>query len=140
MTFRYLLLSPTASDRQALLSAVFGTFELAPKGQGEMAHLKEDKGGTLEVVGAGSPSKLFSTARKLLESAVQIHGVLMVLSSGDEESWEEARELTQWLDSRKAAVPLKTWVMGDPKEVDRETSRKVLAELMDEHQRVLRKG
>ena len=140
MTFRYLLLSPDASDRQTVLSALFGTFELAPRGKGEMARLTEEQGGELEIVGAGSPSRLFTTARKLLESAVQIHGVLMVLPSGDETSWDEARELTQWLESEKEPVPLKTWVMGDPREIDKETVRKIFVELMDEHERGLRTG
>jgi len=140
MTIRYLLLSPDASHRQAMLSAVFGAFELGPKGRGEMVRLKEDMGGELEIVGAGSPSRLFDTARKLLDSAFQIHGVFMLLSSGDEASWEEARKLTQWLESLDEAVPLKTWVMSDPKEIGKETSRKILVELMDEHERTLKTG
>ena len=94
----------------------------------------------MEIVGAGAPSRLFATARKLIDSAVQIHGILMLLSSGDEISWEETRKLTQWLEDENKPVPLKTWVMGDPKQIDKETSRKILVELMDEHEQILKSG
>jgi hypothetical protein len=140
MTIRYLLLSPDERDRQALLTSIFGTFEPAPRGKGELVRLKEDKGGKMEIVGAGAPSRLFATARKLIDSAVQIHGILMLLSSGDEVSWEETRKLTQWLEDENKPVPLKTWVMGDPKQIDKETSRKILVELMDEHEQILKSG
>ncbi len=140
MTIRYLLLCPDEKDRQALLAAIFGTFELAPRGKGEIVRLKEEKGGEMEIVGAGAPSRLFAIASKLIDSTVQIHGILMLLSSGDEGSWEETRNLTQWLEDENKPVPLKTWVMGDPGEIDKETSRKILVELMDEHERILKSG
>ncbi len=140
MTIRYLLLCPDEKDRQALLAAIFGTFELAPRGKGEIVRLKEEKGGEMEIVGAGAPSRLFAIASKLIDSTVQIHGILMLLSSGDEGSWEETRKLTQWLEDENKPVPLKTWVMGNPGEIDKETSRKILVELMDEHERILKSG
>lgn len=133
---RYMILSPSEEARQAFLGGLFGTFELSPRGRGEKAVLNVPEG-DLEVVGAGKTGVLFSTTRKILEGGIQLDGILLLIPSGDEDSWQEAREITQWIRNNEPAVAVKTWVFGGISDLDKETAKKALLTLVLEHTKVL---
>jgi len=131
-----MILSPSEEARQAFLGGLFGTFELSPRGRGEKAILSVQEG-DLEIVGTGRTGVLSSTIRKILESGVQLDGILLLIPSGDEGSWQEARDITQWIRNNKSAVAVKTWVFGGISDLDKETARKALLTLVLEHTKVL---
>ena len=133
---RYMILSPSEEARQAFLGGLFGTFELSPRGRGEKATLNVT-GGDLEVVGTGQKGKLFDTTRRILEGGIQVDGILVLIPSGDEDSWKEARQISQWIGSEVQSVAIKTWVFGGLSDLDKETARKALLTLVSEHGRVL---
>lgn len=133
---RYMILSPSEEARQAFLGGLFGTFELSPRGGGEKAILNVPEG-DLEVVGAGKAGVLFNTIRKILEGGVQLDGILLLIPSGDEDSWQEAREITQWVRNNEPTVAAKTWVFGGIGDLDKETAKKALLTLVLEHTKVL---
>ena len=93
-----MLLSPSEEARQAFLGGLFGTFELSPKGHGEKAVLKVE-GGNLEVVGTGVQGKLKQMALKLLGGGVQVDGILLLVPTGDETSWAEAKSISHLIQS-----------------------------------------
>ena len=136
MVIRYMILSPSEEARQAFLGGLFGTFELSPRGRGEKATLNVT-GGDLEVVGTGQKGKLFDTTRRILEGGIQVDGILVLIPSGDEDSWKEARQISQWIGSEVQSVAIKTWVFGGLSDLDKETARKALLTLVSEHGRVL---
>jgi len=133
---RYLILSPSEEARQAFLGRLFGTFELAPRGGGEKTTLNVT-GGDLEIVGAGRPERLFEMTQKLLESGIQLDGILVLIPSGDEKSWAESRRISSWVLDKKMPLSIKSWVFGDLKDLDKETARKALLTLVSEHEKVL---
>lgn len=134
--FRYLILSPSGEARQAFLGRLFGSFELSPRGGGEKAALNV-KGGDLEIVGAGRPGKLFEMTRKLLDSGIQMDGILVLIPSGDENSWMESRRISGWIQENQIPLSIKSWVFGDLSDLDKETARKALLTLVSEHEKVL---
>ena len=133
---RYLILSPSEEARQAFLGGLFGTFELSPRGRGEKAILPVD-GGVLEIVGTGLKGKLKEMSVKLLEGGVQIDGILLLIPSGDDDSWAEAKAINEWLNSAGRATVLKSWVFGGLGDLDKDTARKALLTLVSEHEKNL---
>jgi len=128
-----LILSPSEEARQAFLGGLFGTFELSPKGHGEKVVLNVE-GGSLEVVGTGNAGKLQDTAHRLVEGGVQVDGMLVLVPSGDDPSWTEARSITQWIQSTDQPIVVKTWVFNSLEDLDKETTRKNLLTLIGEHE------
>ena len=133
---RYLILSPSEEARQAFLGGLFGTFELSPRGRGEKATLTVDSG-DLEIVGTGLKGKLKEMSIKLLEGGVQIDGILLLIPSGDDDSWAEAKAINEWLLSTGRATVVKSWVFGGLGDLDKETARKALLTLVSEHEKNL---
>lgn len=132
MIVRYVILSPSQEARQAFLGGLFGSFELSPRGRGEKVSLAVE-GGVLEVVGTGETGKLEATTRRLIDSGVQVDGLLFLIPSGDDQSWKEARAIAQWVQTEKRAMALKTWVFGSLEDLDKETTRKSLLTIINEH-------
>ncbi len=135
---RYLLLSPVNSMRQSFVGAVFGAFELSPQGQGEKVTFKSSSGDVLEIVGIGGSGNLDDLGRKLFEGNVKVDGILALLPSGDTGSLDQARALAKWLGETGTAVPMRTLVVDDGSEVPKETAKKTLVALMDEHEELLK--
>lgn len=133
MIIRYMILSPSEQARQAFLGGLFGTFELSPRGHGEKVTLNVE-GGDLEVVGMGIAGKLQNMTLKLLEKGVQVDGILILIPSGDDASWAEARNITQWVQSSGRPVAVKTWVFNALEDLDKETTKKNLLTLVKEHE------
>lgn len=133
---RYLILSPSEEARQAFLGGLFGTFELSPRGRGEKATLTV-AAGDLEIVGTGLKGKLKEMSIKLLEGGVQIDGILLLIPSGDDDSWAEAKAINEWLLSTGRATVVKSWVFGGLGDLDKETARKALLTLVSEHEKNL---
>jgi hypothetical protein len=133
---RYMILSPSEEARQAFLGRLFGTFELPPKGKGEKAILKVEDG-ELEVVGTGKAGTLLSTISRIMEGGVQLDGILILIPSGDENSWQEAREVTLWVKKNEPKVVVKTWVFGGINDLDKETAKKAILTLVLEHTKML---
>ena len=133
---RYLILSPSEEARQAFLGGLFGTFELSPRGRGEKAILPVD-GGVLEIIGTGLKGRLKEMSVKLLEGGVQIDGILLLIPSGDDDSWAEAKAINEWLRSAGKATVLKSWVFGGLGDLDKETARKALLTLVSDHEKNL---
>lgn len=128
-----MILSPSEQARQAFLGGLFGTFELSPRGHGEKVTLNVE-GGDLEVVGMGIAGKLQNMTLKLLERGVQVDGILILIPSGDDASWAEARNITQWVQSSGRPVAVKTWVFNALEDLDKETTKKNLLTLVKEHE------
>jgi len=133
---RYVILSPSDEARRAFLGGLFGTFELSPRGHGEKAAVNVE-GGALEVVGTGVPGKLQEMALRLLKGGVQVDGILVLVPYGDEDSWKEAKSLTQWIQTDGRPVTIKTWVFNSLTDLDKETTRKTLLTLINEHEESL---
>ena len=133
MIIRYMILSPSEEARQAFLGGLFGTFELSPRGHGEKVTLNVE-GGDLEVVGMGVAGKLQNMTLKLLERGVQVDGILVLIPSGDDASWSEAKSITQWVQSSGRPVAVKTWVFNSLEDLDKETTKKNLLTLVKEHE------
>ena len=131
-----MILSPSEEARQAFLGGLFGAFELSPRGHGEKVSL-EVEGGELEVVGTGLPGKLQDIALRLLKGDVQVDGLLFLIPSGDNESWNEAKSISQWIHSENRTIALKTWVFNSLGDLDKETAKKSLLTLINEHQNQL---
>jgi len=131
---RYVILSPSEEARQAFLGGLFGTFELSPRGHGEKVTLKVE-GGDLEVVGTGVAGKLQDMALRLVEGGVQVDGILILIPSGDDPSWTEARAIAQWTHSTDRPIAVKTWVFSSLGDLDKETTRKNLLTLISEHEK-----
>ncbi len=136
MIIRYMILSPSVEARQAFLGGLFGSFELSPRGKGERTTLNVT-GGNLEIVGVGQMGQLFDMTRKLLQGGVQVDGILVLIPSGDEGSWKEARQITQWIQSDDSRLAIKSWVFGGLGDLDKETARKALLTLVSEHEKIL---
>lgn len=136
MIIRYMILSPAEEARQAFLGGLFGTFELSPKGQGEKVILPV-QGGNLEVVGTGVSGKLQDMTIRLIEGGVQVDGILILIPSGDEASWEEAKSIAQWIQSNSRPIAVKIWVFNSLGDLDKETMRKTLLTLTKEHEKHL---
>lgn len=128
-----MILSPSEEARQAFLGGLFGTFELSPKAHGEKVTL-EVEGGGLEVVGTGVPGKLKDIALRLLKGEVQVDGLLFLIPAGDNDSWNEAKSISQWIQSNSKPIALKTWVFNSLGDLDKETAKKSLLTLINEHQ------
>jgi hypothetical protein len=128
-----MIISPSEEARQAFLGGLFGTFELSPRGHGEKVILNVEGGG-LEVVGTGLPGKLKEMTLKLIRSGIQVDGILFLLPAGDDDSWDEAKAITHWVQEGGRLMALKTWVFGSLGDLDRETARKSLLTLVNEHQ------
>jgi hypothetical protein len=133
---RYLILSPSEEARQAFLGGLFGTFELSPRGRGEKAILSVE-GGVLEIIGTGLKGKLKEMSIKLLEGGVQVDGILMLIPSGDDDSWAEAKSISEWLQSTDRSTVIKSWVFGGLGDLDKETARKALLTLVSDHEKNL---
>lgn len=131
-----MILSPSEEARQAFLGGLFGTFELSPRGKGEKAILSVPEG-ELEVVGTGRTGDLHNMIQRILKGGVQLDGLLLLIPSGDEDSWQEAREITKWIKNSNAALAVKTWVFGGISDLDKETAKKALLTLVLEHTKVL---
>ena len=136
MLIRYVILSPSEEARQAFLGSLFGRFELSPRGRGEKVNMSIE-GFELEVVGTGLPGKLKEMMVRLLQAGVQVDGILMLIPSGDEDSWAEARAIAEWVQSGETPVVLKNWVFGDLDDLEKETSRKALLTLISEQEKFL---
>ncbi len=133
MIIRYVLLSPSEEARQAFLGGLFGSFELSPRGHGEKVTLSVEGGG-LEVVGTGFSGKLQEMTIKLIKGGVQVDGILVLIPSGDEDSWKEARSITQWTQSSGRPITVKTWVYNSLSDLEKEATRKNLLTLINEHE------
>jgi hypothetical protein len=133
---RYLILSPSEEARQAFLGGLFGTFELSPRGRGEKVTLNV-QGGDFEVVGTGVAGKLHDLTLRLFEGGIQVDGILILSPSGDEVTWTEAKSIAQWIHSTGRSIPVKTWVFNSFGDLDKETSRKNLLTLINEHEEQL---
>jgi hypothetical protein len=127
------ILSPSEEARQAFLGGLFGSFELSPRGHGEKVTLSVEGGG-LEVVGTGFSGKLQEMTLKLIEGGVQVDGILVLIPPGDEDSWKEARSIAQWTQSTGRPITVKTWVFNSLSDLDKETTRKNLLTLINEHE------
>ena len=136
MKIRYLILSPSEEARQAFLGGLFGTFELSPKGRGEKATLPVDSG-DLEIVGTGLKGKLMDMTVKLLQGGIQIDGILVLIPSGDDDSWSEAKAISEWIQSEGWGTVMKSWVFGGLGDLDKETAKKALLTLVSEHEKNL---
>lgn len=133
MIVRYMILSPSEEARQAFLGGLFGTFELSPRGHGEKVTLNVE-GGDFEVVGTGVAGKLQEMTTKLIEGGVQVDGILILIPSGDNPSWSEARSITQWIHDEGRSIAVKTWVFNSLEDLDKETTRKNLVTLLKENE------
>jgi len=133
---RYMILSPSEEARQAFLGGLFGTFELSPRGHGEKVTLNME-GGDFEVVGTGVGGKLQDMTLRLLEGGVQVDGILILIPSGDDASWTEAKSIAQWTHSTGRPIAVKTWVFNSLGDLDKETTRKNLSTLIKEHEKLL---
>jgi len=133
---RYIILSPSEEARQAFLGGLFGTFELSPRGHGEKVTLNVE-GGDFEVVGTGVGGKLQDMTLRLLEGGVQVDGILILIPSGDDASWIEAKSIAQWIHSTGRPIAVKTWVFNSLGDLDKETTRKNLSTLIKEHEKLL---
>lgn len=129
-----MILSPSEEARQAFLGGLFGTFELSPRGRGERATLNV-AGGDLEVVGTGQKGKLLETMSRILKGNVQVDGILVLIPSGDEDSWKEARQIAQLVQSSNPPIAIKTWVFSGLTDLDKETAKKAILTLVLEHER-----
>jgi hypothetical protein len=129
-----MILSPSEEARQAFLGGLFGTFELSPRGRGERATLNV-AGGDLEVVGTGQKGKLLDTMSRILKENVQVDGILVLIPSGDEDSWKEARQIAQLVQSSNPPIAIKTWVFSGLADLDKETAKKAILTLVLEHER-----
>ena len=136
MIIRYMILSPSEEARQAFLGGLFGTFELSPRGHGEKVTLNME-GGDFEVVGTGVGGKLQDMTLRLLEGGVQVDGILILIPSGDDASWTEAKSIAQWTHSTGRPIAVKTWVFNSLGDLDKETTRKNLSTLIKEHEKLL---
>ena len=128
-----MILSPSEKARQAFLGGLFGTFELSPRGHGEKVTINVE-GGDFEVVGTGVAGKLQDTTIRLLEGGVQVDGILILIPSGDDASWTEAKSIAQWIQSNDRPIAVKTWVFNSLGDLDKETTRKNLLTLINEHE------
>ena len=128
-----MILSPSEEARQAFLGGLFGTFELSPRGHGEKVTINVE-GGDFEVVGTGVAGKLQDTTIRLLEGGVQVDGILILIPSGDDASWTEAKSIAQWIQSNDRPIAVKTWVFNSLGDLDKETTRKNLLTLINEHE------
>lgn len=126
-----MILSPSEEARQAFLGGLFGTFELSPRGHGEKVTLNIE-GGDFEVVGTGVGGKLQDMTLRLLEGGVQVDGILILIPSGDDASWTEAKSIAQWTHSTGRPIAVKTWVFNSLGDLDKETTRKTLLTLTNE--------
>jgi hypothetical protein len=131
-----MILSPSEEARHAFLGGLFGTFELSPKGHGEKVTLNVEGGG-FEVVGTGARGKLRDMTLKLIKSGIQVDGILFLIPSGDDDSWNEAKSISQWIQSEGHFIALKTWVFNSLGDLDKEMSRKSLLTLINDHQEQL---
>lgn len=131
-----MILSPSEEARQAFLGGLFGTFELSPRGHGEKVTLNV-AGGGLEIVGTGASGKLLDMITRLIKGGVQVDGLLFLIPSGDDDSWNEAKSISQWIQSESRPIALKTWVFNSLGDLDKETTRKSLLTLINEHQEQL---
>jgi len=131
-----MILSPLEEARQAFLGGLFGTFELSPRGHGEKVTLNVE-GGDFEVVGTGVGGKLQDMTLRLLEGGVQVDGILILIPSGDDASWIEAKSIAQWTQSTGRPIAIKTWVFNSLGDLDKETTRKNLLTLIKEHEKYL---
>jgi len=131
-----MILSPSEEARQAFLGGLFGTFELSPRGHGEKVTLNVE-GGDFEVVGTGVGGKLQDMTLRLLEGGVQVDGILILIPSGDDTSWTEAKSIAQWIHSTGRPIAIKTWVFNSLGDLDKETTRKNLSTLIKEHEKLL---
>ncbi len=131
-----MILSPSEEARQAFLGGLFGTFELSPRGHGEKVTLNIE-GGDFEVVGTGVGGKLQDMTIRLLEGGVQVDGILILIPSGDDASWTEAKSIAQWIHSTGRPIAIKTWVFNSLRDLDKETTRKNLLTLIKEHEKHL---
>jgi len=131
-----MILSPSEEARQAFLGGLFGTFELSPRGHGEKVTLNME-GGDFEVVGTGVGGKLQDMTLRLLEGGVQVDGILILIPSGDDASWTEAKSIAQWIHSTGRPIAVKTWVFNSLGDLDKETTRKNLSTLIKEHEKLL---
>lgn len=136
MIIRYVILSPSEEARQAFLGGLFGTFELSPRGHGEKITLSVD-GGSLEIVGTGALGKLQDVALRLIKGGVQVDGILILAPAGDGGSWEEAKSIVQWTLSTGQPIAVKAWVFNSIGDFDKETTRKTLLTLINEHEEYL---
>jgi len=138
LIIRYLILSPSDEVRGRLFNSLFeDQVQYSPKGGGEKVNI-EIEGDYLEFVGAGVPSRLLTLAKKLVENAVQLDGILLLIPSGDDASWQEAKTISNWVDEEMLGMPVRIWVYGDPEEITREKARKELLTLFDVHLQELR--
>ncbi len=139
MIIRYVILSSSEEARQAFLGGLFGTFELSPRGHGEKVILNVE-GGDFEVVGTGVAGKLQDVILRLVEGGVQVDGILILIPSGDEASWTEAKSIAQWIHSIDRPIAVKTWVFNSIGDLDKETTKKNLLTLINKHEEHLASG
>jgi len=128
-----MILSPSEEARQAFLGGLFGTFELSPRGHGEKVILNVEGGG-LEIVGTGAAGKLEAMTMRLVKGGVQVDGILILVPSGDEDARKEAASVTQWIRTSDRPIAVKTWSFHSLTDLDKETTRKTLLTLLDEHE------
>src|SRR5512138_283424 len=133
-----LLLCPDPPLRVAFLGTLFGSLESAPGGQGERAVLPFP-GGELVVVGAGSPGRMMPVLERV-RSRLGLDGVLLLVPSGDQEGWDEARALRESLLAAGGPIPLRALVMDPDPPPDKEAVRSLLLSLLGEQERLLGGG
>jgi hypothetical protein len=133
---RYLVLSPVAGLRETLLGNLFGAFESSAQASGERVLLPLAGGGSLEVVGAGSPGRLASVLELLLSRGVELDGVLLLLPSGDQAGWEEGKAVRDALAARPSPPALRAFVIDPFSPPDKEGARAMFLALLAENERL----
>jgi hypothetical protein len=133
---RYLVLSPSRPLRETVLGNLFGSFEVSPSATGERVSLALEAG-TLEVVGAGAPGVLTAVVERFLARGAGIDGILMLLASGDQPGWDEARTVRELLEARGMRVAVRAFVIDSDLLPDKEGARAMMLALVGEHERLL---
>lgn len=84
-------------------------------------------------MGTGTQGKLQDMTSKLIQGGVQVDGFLFLIPSGDDDSWNEAKSISRWIQSEGRSIALKTWVFNSLGDLDKETARKSLLTLINDH-------
>ncbi len=133
---RYLVLSPSRGLREGVLGNLFGSFEVSPSAAGERVLLPL-AAGALEVVGSGGPGSLLAVVERLLARGVDLDGILLLLASGDQPGWEEARGVREMLEARGVSMAVRAFVVDSDPPPDKEGARAMMLALVGEHERLL---
>jgi hypothetical protein len=111
---------------------MFGSsIELHPRGEGERVSIRIDES-NLEILGLGSAGRLEELADRAMSSRLKPEAFLVLVPSGDEDTWQEAKSISNRFDEDSPDVPVRTWVFSDPTDITREKAKKELVALLDD--------